>query len=468
MGFLDRLLHNNAAVIGMKMAEADAHPTPATSIPLANGDSWPSDAEFYGGASGVCYREYAVRVVIDFITRNIASLPFKVYRKNADGDAEEVISGALSDLMKRPSPLPGMTRYRFISMLLRDMLLDDRWLCLLGVDGGRFTLRRIPSDCYQLSGNSFGEITGVNLLTMDSQRAMHFDLPDPRVHLDVGFISGLQFGDSVTNVLRPLLAEAKAMAAYRRNIAKNGMQAGGYVYRPKEMPWLSQEDYDDFTNGLRNFIQNGGREGGWPVLKDGMEMRPLDNVFKPVDVNDLEARDRINIAVCNAFQISPENVGFRTGTNSNISAFKEQLWNVELMPYIVALEEALNLSLPEAVGEPDCYIKANVDAKLRGTTSEQYQALSTATGRPFMTTNQARQILDMPRVPGGDQLITPLNVSEGGQPSPQDGGKTQNAQENNPVNGEAAKAMLAEFKRLYRYDAQFHAEWDALTKEETS
>ena len=31
-----------------------------------------------------------------------------------------------------------------------------------------------------------------------------------------------------------------------------------------------------------------------------------------------------------------------------------------------------------------------------------------------------------------------------------------------------AKAMLAEFKRLYRYDAQFRMEWDALTKEETS
>ncbi|MDQ4436126.1 phage portal protein, partial [Bifidobacterium breve] len=100
----------------------------------------------------------------------------------------------MADLMKRPSPLPGMTRYRFISTLLRDMLLDDRWLMLLGVNGGHFTLRRIPSDCYQLSGNAFGEITGVNLLTMDSQQAMYFDLPDPRVHLDVGFISGLQYG----------------------------------------------------------------------------------------------------------------------------------------------------------------------------------------------------------------------------------------------------------------------------------
>ena len=61
MGFLDRLLHNNAAVIGMKMAEADGHPTPATSIPLANGDSWPSDMDFYGYASGAYCREYAVR-----------------------------------------------------------------------------------------------------------------------------------------------------------------------------------------------------------------------------------------------------------------------------------------------------------------------------------------------------------------------------------------------------------------------
>ena len=59
MGFLDRLLHNNTAVIGMKMAEADEHPTPATSIPLANGDSWPSDMDFYGYASGAYCREYA-------------------------------------------------------------------------------------------------------------------------------------------------------------------------------------------------------------------------------------------------------------------------------------------------------------------------------------------------------------------------------------------------------------------------
>ena len=53
-----------------------------------------------------------------------------------------------------------------------------------------------------------------------------------------------------------------------------------------------------------------------------------------------------------------------------------------------------------------------------------------------MTTNEARRILNYPKLDGGDELVTPLNVATGGQPSPQDGGRTQNAQQNNPVNGE--------------------------------
>ena len=195
-----------------------------------------------------------------------------------------------------------------------------------------------------------------------------------------------------------------------------------------------------------------------------MEVRAIGELFKPVDMADLDAREKINEQVCLAFQISPENIGFRSGTNSNISAYKEKLWNVELLPYLVAFEEALNLTLPEAVGEPDCYIKANLDAKLRGTMETQYQALSTATGRPFMTTDEARELLDRPKLPGGDQLITPLNVSEGGQPSPQDGGQTQNAQQGASPNG---KQMLAEFKRLYTYDAGFRASWDSMTKGDT-
>ncbi|MBW3090427.1 phage portal protein [Bifidobacterium miconisargentati] len=464
MGFLDDLLRGPAA-LAMKSADTERLPTMADAMPPAI--SWPTDVEFAGHVSGMYCREYAVHVVVEYITRQLASLPLKVYRRNADGDAEEVRDGNLARLVRHPSGLPGVSRYRFYASLIRDMLLEDRWLCTLGLKpGGDYSLRRIPADGYSLTANGFGELTGVTIDSVDGNPGGTYRLPSPNVILDVGYIDGLNIGEPIANVLRPLLAEARAMAEYRRNIAKNGYQIPAYVYRPKEMPWISQDDYDDFTQGLRNYVQGGGMAGTWPVFKDGMEIRTVDNLFKPVDMADLEAREKINEQVALAFHISPENIGFRTGTNSNIAAYKEKLWNVELLPYLVAFEEALNLTLPEAVGEPDCYIRANLDAKLRGTMETQFQALSTATGRPFMTTDEARELLDRPKLPGGDQLITPLNVSEGGQPSPQDGGRTQNAQQAASPNGKQALAMFDQFRRLYRYDAGFRSAWDAMTKGE--
>ncbi|NEG56141.1 phage portal protein [Bifidobacterium platyrrhinorum] len=462
MGLFTRLLTGPAAIAERKAAQV-ATPTIMDAMPEAI--SWPTDDDFpsYGMAYGLYAREYAVRVVVDFISRQIASLPLKVYRKRADGSAEEAPDSMLARLMKRPSPL--RPRERFVESLLRDMLLDDRWLCVVGLDktSGDYTLRRIPPDSYSLQANAYGELTQVTVGSDGTGPVTRYPLPDPRVVMDIGYLDSLDFGNPVANVLRSLLAEARAMAAYRRKISSNAPQTPAYIFRPKEVPWESQEDYDDFVEALRNYQSGGGREGAWLPLRDGMEVREIGSLFKPVDMNDLEARDKINEQVALAFQISPENIGFRTGTNSNIAAYKEKLWNVELLPYLTAFEEALNFTLPAALGEPDCYVKANLDAKLRGTLETQYQALSTATGRPFMETNRARALLDMPPVPGGDELITPLNVTEGGQPSPQDGGQTQNAQTSSSPNGKALD-MLAEFRRAYAYDARFRTQWDDMMK----
>lgn len=433
MGLIDRLLHGPGAMAAFKAAPVEL---PTIMDAMTEAISWPTDREFPGRmqAYGLYCREYAVRVVVDFIARQIASLPLKVYRRLPDGTRDEAPDSMLARLLRRPSE--HQTREHFIEALLRDMLLEDRWLCLLSLTSqGAYTLRRVPSDCYSLTANSWGEIQQITVNGAETGSVQTMRRSDPRVVLDVGRVDGLRFGQPVADVLRPLLAEARALADYRRTIAKNGARIPAYVYRPKEMPWESQEDYDAFVQFLRNYEADGGMAGRIAPFKDGMEIRTVENLFKPVDMNDLEARDKINEQVALAFQVSPENIGFRTGTNSNIAAYKEKLWNVELLPYLTAFEEALNFSLPAALGEPDCYIKANLDAKLRGTLETQYQALSTATGRPFMTTNYARGLLDMPPVDGGDELITPLNVSEGGQPSPQDGGRTQNAQEGASPNG---------------------------------
>lgn len=381
--------------------------------------STPTLVDVYGA-------EPAVRTVVDFIARNIASLPFKAYHKQTDGDRIEVTTGSLARLIARPSTQPGQTRFTFFNALILDGLLYDRFMCFVVRSDDGLALRRIAPRNFSLTTNGNDEVTGVTVTV--NGHSEELALPNAAVVLSTGYASQ-GVAAPITRTLADLLAEAREMADYRRSIAKYGGRFDRYVFRPAGCPWENQEAYDDFVQGLRNYKRGGGMEGQMPALADGMEIRSVPDGFKPVDVADLDARDRIAITVCNAYHISPENLGLRDGTKSSVEAHKDELWNIELMPYIAAFEQALNNVLPAICGHPDQYVEANIDAKLRGTLETQYQALSTATGRPFMTANEARRLMNRPAVPEGDQLITPLNVTIGGQPSPQDGGVTQAAQE---------------------------------------
>lgn len=427
-----------AAVAAFRSADGAPAPTGHPVPPAGVDGDWVRDA-VYGSPTrrgDEWRREYAVRTVVDFVAQKIASLPFHAYRAAPGGDHVRDTTGELARLIADPSIVPCETRYRLFHSLIVDTMLADRFCCLVALDSDYdWRLRRVPPESFDVTYNGLGEPTRLTVTLPTG--TVSFDLPDERVVLSLGFGGDCGTPFPVTDSLRPLLDEARELASYRRSVARNSGRVPAWVSRDKDAPkWASEKARNEFIQGMRSYRKGGGREGGWPLLEDGMQLHALD-AFKPVDMADLDARDKINVQVCNAYHISPENVGFRTGNKSSIQAYKEQLWNVELRPYLVAFEQALNKALPRALDENGSWVEANLDAQLRGTTSEQYQALSTATGRPFMATDEARRILSLPTLGDGyDRPITPLNVTEGGQPSPQDGGRTQNAQEGASPNGE--------------------------------
>src|SRR5699024_12666713 len=81
------------------------------------------------------------------------------------------------------------------------------------------------------------------------------------------------------------------------------------------------------------------------------------------------------------------------------------------------------LSFPTRRSSDLQFVKLNVESMLRGSFEEQAKIMSTSTGGPWMTRNEARALMDMSPLDEGDELIVPKNVSEGGQSSPQDGGE---------------------------------------------
>ena len=79
--------------------------TPTLSLHVT--DEWTEDYEAIWRTQG------AVRTVIDFLARNIASLSPKLYERVSDTDRTRITDHPLADLLS--SPNPRTTRYRLLS-----------------------------------------------------------------------------------------------------------------------------------------------------------------------------------------------------------------------------------------------------------------------------------------------------------------------------------------------------------------
>lgn len=152
-------------------------------------------------------------------------------------------------------------------------------------------------------------------------------------------------------------------------------------------------------------------------------MKLESTAFKSADEQWAESVKLSLETVAQVYQVNPTMVGVLDNANySNVQAFNRQLYTNALGPDIALLEDRINGFVLPMLGAPDTYyVKFNVESKLRGSFEEQTNAMSTAIGSAWMTRNEGRALLDMPPIEGGDELIVPLNVIEGGQASPRDG-----------------------------------------------
>ena len=362
---------------------------------------------------------HPLREVVDFIATHIASLPLKVYKRLPDGGRERVRTGPLADLLANPSGNPAISPYAFWLSLITDGLLADRYLAVQveGHDGAPH-LKRIPPRRWSVTSDDFDEITGVKVQI--AGQASKYDIHRDPILLGVGYSYAGAKGSPKRARLKDVLKEYEASVEYRRNVNKRGIQAPLVIERDR--PWPDEQSAQRFRQSMRAFVHGGASTGGGMLLEDGMKANQLAS-FKPIDVADLDARDKVKIDVANAYGIPPELLGIREGNFSNLTAFKNMLYGTYLDPYIVAFEQSLNWCLRDRIYTYDkgVYIEFDREGQLRGDPIAQYQALSTATGRPFLTTNEARELLNKPNLPEGDGLVTPLNVLVGGQTSPQDG-----------------------------------------------
>lgn len=391
---------------------------PMIAVPPTQGAE--ARAAFYKAQSstyGFMYRtQPAVRKVIDYIARNASQIGMKFYERIDDQDRQEAFDHPAALSVRRPNGR--QTGRRFMYGLIADYLIywnayavkfrppgSDRTLLwrppVWMVEVRSPTSFRPGSYRVHLRDGTFRDFAPADVIHVAG-----YDPDDPNQGL------------SPLETLRQILAEEAANQAANVSRLKQGGLGPGWISRGLEAPEWKPETRERFEQEWAQRAR--GRSEGErvdPVLEEDMEFH--ESSINPRNAEYIRARIFTRSEAATAFGLPVQLISAIERPAGGLDEARTQFYADCLPPLVGPLADDFTLQLAiEEYGADDHYFEFDIAEKLRGQIEERFKVLVSAAGGPILTRNEARRRENLPEVDGGDELITPMNVTVGGKPSP--------------------------------------------------
>jgi HK97 family phage portal protein len=208
-------------------------------------------------------------------------------------------------------------------------------------------------------------------------------------------------GVSRVDELKQTLGLAKALDEFASRYFSNGANTSGMIEFPGN---LTQEQAKDLVDafeaghkGLKKAHRPGVLSGGAKFVKTGSDGE---------QAQMLESRQFAVEEVARVFRCPPSMIGLNTPGAMSYASVEHnaiQFTRYSLTPLIAAIEEAHNRLLPG-----DVFLRVNMDGLLRGDSATQASVFSTALQAGYMSVNEARGLMDLRPVDGGENPRVPL------------------------------------------------------------
>lgn len=369
------------------------------------------------------YRTQAnLHAVISYLADSIAQLPLKVYTRADETTRQRDRTSTAARLLYRPNN--DQTAYELINALATEYLLFGRALMWLLPDpdsDSGYQLRLVPSEWIEQERGETRFAPDVLRIRAGST-GIAVDIPREDFVLfrtyDPGNPAGSQ---SPVLALRQTLYEQVAADKFRAQLWRSSGRLNASITRPASVqPW------DD--NARQRFVEafreawsgDGANAGKIPLLEDGMEIKPYK--FDAQQAQYVESKQLSREDVAAAYHVNPSLIWHSsTQTYASAKDNARALYADCLGPILQMIQQRINaFLLPKLGADPSTYVEFDLAEKLKGSFEERASIIQSSVGAPWMTRNEARADNNLPPIPGGDELIVPLNVIEGGQASPQD------------------------------------------------
>lgn len=375
--------------------------------------------------------------VVSFLADSIAQLPLKVYRREGETVRERDRDSAAAKLLWKPSR--DQTAYELFNALAVELLLmgcATVWLLPDPDSDSGYQLRLIPREwiCNTERETNYAP----DKLRIMAGTGSYIDIPRTEFVQFRMYSPGNPGGyQSPIAALRTMLNEQIQADKFRTQIWRSSGRFNAYITRPKDVaPWDDETKKKFLTAFREGWGEGGSNAGKMPLLEDGMEIKSYQFNAKEAQYAETKQLSREDVAA--AYHVNPSLI-WHTTTQTYASAKDNAraLYNDCLGPTLQMIQQRINSFLLPMIGaDPNTYVEFDLTEKLKGSFEERASIMQSAVGGPWMTRNEARADNNLPPVEGGDDLIVPLNVIEGGQASPQD----THMEEQEPMTTEPAEA----------------------------
>lgn len=363
-----------------------------------------------------------LQAVVNFLSNSIAQLPLKVYVRDGEAERRRDRDSIAARLLWRPNDY--QTSFEFIRGLAEEYFVFGCvyvWVVPDAESESGFSLHLVPTEWVigSESATAYKPAT-IRICTRNNGDAV--DIPRAEFTQFKTYSPGNPGGYlSPISALRQTLQEQVEAGRFRRQLWRSSGRLNAQIIRPKDVkPW-DDEQKKAFATAFREAWGAGGsKAGSIPILEDGMEIKPFSTSFKESEWSQSVILSRESVAA--AYGVNPSLIWHsNTQTYASSKDNARALYAECLGPVIQMLQQRINAFLLPMIGEaPNVYVEFDLTEKLKGSFEERASILQSAVGGPWLTRNEARADNNLPPIEGGDDLIVPLNVTAGGQASPQD------------------------------------------------
>ena len=336
------------------------------------------------------------------LSEGIGKLPLKMYQSTDKGIIKSDKSSMYNVLKLRPNPY--MTAATFWSTVemnrnhygnayiwcrYQGAILQDLWIMpskdvkVVIDNGGILGSKNKVWYKYQ-------DATSGKVYTYSSGEVMHFKTS---MTFD-GIV-----GKSVREILATTLTGSLESQNFMNNLYKEGLTAKAVLEYTGE---LDQAAKTRLLKGLTEFANGPTNAGKIIPVPLGMRIIPLD--LKLTDSQFFELKKYTALQIAAAFGISPNQINDYEKSSYASGEMQNLVFYIDTLLYnLTQYEQEITYKvLSNELMNSGYYFKFNINTILRADSQKQMESLSKAVSSGIYTVNDARNLLDLPDVEGGD------------------------------------------------------------------